>query len=331
MKYIFLVSLFVSLAVASYSQEKTLLAAGASPDIYLDHKITPKENYYSVGRLFNVPPHELAAYNKLTFEKGLSLGASIRIPLGANNFEQSLLPVADTSEALVPVYHIVKPKESLFTLSNTYNRVAPETIKKWNKLKANALTQGSRIIIGYLKVKKQLSPFAKGGIKIIQPAPPKVTQPVNTAAASKPPVIIQESVPPPVKHEAPAPVNQEKVETKDSVVISSINFFGGVFKKLYADQEKGKTEIKESGVAGVFKTTSGWQDGKYYCFHNAAPQGSIIKITNTATGKTIYAKVLDVLPDIKQNAGLLIQLSNAAANELGEGGNRFDCSISYYK
>jgi hypothetical protein len=45
----------------------------------------------------------------------------------------------------------------------------------------------------------------------------------------------------------------------------------------------------------------------------------------------VYAKVLDAIPDIKQNSGLAIVISNAAAEELGAGENKFDCVVSYAK
>jgi DNA topoisomerase VI subunit B len=87
----------------------------------------------------------------------------------------------------------------------------------------------------------------------------------------------------------------------------------------------------ETGRAAIFKSNSGWEDGKYYCLHNAASPGTIVKITNSSTGKSVYAKVLDVMPDIKQNEGVLIRLSNAAAAELGQEGSRFDCTLSFSK
>jgi rare lipoprotein A (peptidoglycan hydrolase) len=110
----------------------------------------------------------------------------------------------------------------------------------------------------------------------------------------------------------------------------AINFNGGTFKNLYSDQTKSGSVENENGVAATFKTTSGWQDGNYYCFHNTAIPGSIMKITNTGNGKTVYAKVLDAIPDMKQNSGLLIRLSNSAAVELGAT-DKFDCTISYPK
>jgi rare lipoprotein A (peptidoglycan hydrolase) len=88
-------------------------------------------------------------------------------------------------------------------------------------------------------------------------------------------------------------------------------------------------KLLRKGEAGIFKSTSGWQDGKYYCLHNSAPIGSIVKITNTTNNKIIYAKVLDVIPDIKQNNGVVVRLSNAAADVLGAGTDNFECVINY--
>ncbi|MGH2566100.1 MAG: hypothetical protein ACRDE5_16395, partial [Ginsengibacter sp.] len=111
---------------------------------------------------------------------------------------------------------------------------------------------------------------------------------------------------------------------------SNIDFSGGFFKKMYNDQAEKKSPVNESGNAGIFKSTSGWQDGKYYCFNNEAAPGTVIKVTDNLTSKSVYAKVLDAIPDIKQNSGLSIILSNAAAEELGAA-DKFDCALSYVK
>jgi rare lipoprotein A (peptidoglycan hydrolase) len=62
----------------------------------------------------------------------------------------------------------------------------------------------------------------------------------------------------------------------------------------------------------------------------AAP-GTIVKIINNANGKSVYAKVLDLIPDIKQNAGLIICVSNAAADVLGVTADKIDCTLNYSK
>ena len=82
-------------------------------------------------------------------------------------------------------------------------------------------------------------------------------------------------------------------------------------------------------MAGIFKSTSGWQDGKYYALMNNVPVGTIIKIDHPVTRKSVYAKVLGQLPEMKESNGLAIRLSDAAAAELGAGAFKFNVEVSY--
>jgi len=99
---------------------------------------------------------------------------------------------------------------------------------------------------------------------------------------------------------------------------------GGFFKSQY-----GETGKATSGAAGVFRSTSGWQDGKYYALMNNVPVGTIIKVGNPSNGKTVYAKVLGNLPEMKESAGLTLRISDAAATELGLAANKFPVSVRY--
>ena len=119
--------------------------------------------------------------------------------------------------------------------------------------------------------------------------------------------------------------NQAASASPVSANTSPGKFSGGVFKAGYT----GAKAETQQGTAGVFKSTSGWEDGKYYCLHNTAPIGSIIKIVNPDNNTEVYAKVLDVIPDLKANQDVIVRLSNAASAELGKGEANFSCSISY--
>jgi hypothetical protein len=121
-------------------------------------------------------------------------------------------------------------------------------------------------------------------------------------------------------------VTRPVAETPASAQVSSPapHFNGGRFKGDFSDGGKSVT-----GQAGIFKSTSGWQDGKYYALINNVPVGTIVKVTDQATGKSVYAKVLGQLPDMRESAGLTVRLSNAAAAELGEGGGKFGVGVSY--
>ncbi len=343
-----LLIILFSVPLFALAQNKALVIEGVSPDLFINHTVAPKENYYSIGRIYNISPREVAPYNNLVLESGLSLGQSLKIPLTAVNFVQAGTPEGD--EVLVPVYHTVAGKEGLYRISTNYNKLPLETLKKWNNLKSDAVANGTNLIVGYLKVKKELSPLAsmakpKPADNIVKvadvPAKPVVTKEVAKPDIAKEPKPVVKN---PVK-ENPVVAEKIKKEPVETMVAkepepvkkvtppatSGKNFNGGIFKSEYENQVRNKDVAGETGEAAIFKSTSGWEDGKYYCLHNSSAPGTIIKITSANTGKSIYAKVLDVMPDIKQNTGLLVRLSNAAAQELGAGDAKFVCSLSFSK
>ncbi len=217
-----------------------------------------------------------------------------------------------TPAGMQPIYHKVQKKETLFQISQT-EKVSIDDIKKWNKLTVDGVNEGVNLIVGYKN--HTTDPIAKKETPI-KPAPPVVAAPTEIKQT---PVVTSVVV---------VTENEAKPQHSGSVIIR--DFQGGYFNTAYSSQNSGKSSLKsENGTAAVFKSTSGWNDGKYYCLYNAAPSGTILKITNKANQKSIFAKVLDVIPDLKQNDGLLIRLSNAAADELGASAETFDVILSY--
>lgn len=337
--------LFAALALSAQEQ---LVVQGTAPDLHLLHTVAPKENWYSVGRLFNISPKEIAPYNGLTIDKPLSIGQQLKVPLTGNNFSQNGGKAED--EVFVPVYHNVQDKEWMFRISTNYNKVPLENLEKWNNITRDQTKAGMKLIVGYLKVKQGQSPLAASGTGTIKtvpaatpPAPvekaavPK-TEPVASqqnktedtplpavekATATKPePVARQES-----KTETVPPAEEKKLvvnkpaptQTNTGTVAA-----GGYFKAMYEQSGKAK-----SGAAGVFKSVSGWQDGKYYALMNNVAVGTIIKVNNPSTNKAVYAKVLSPLPDMKESTGLTIRISDAAAAALGTSDGNFSVEISY--
>jgi LysM repeat protein len=325
------------------AQKNELLVQGASPDLYMNYKVAPKENYYSIGRMYNISPKEIASYNNLQLESGLSLGQLIKIPLTNSNFFQS--GNADADETFVPVYYAVKDKEGLYRVAQNHNGLPLETLKQWNNIKGETVKKGTVLVVGYLKVKKELSALAVNGIGTSITSTEVAAVKIETKKAEEPVAVVK-----PKKEESVIvkPAEAEKKLTKaekkaaklakETDIEEAVNNNqdlkkdpAGVFKTLYQNQIKNGDVDDETGMAGVFKSTSGFTDKKYYCLHNKAATGSVIKITNPTNGKFVYAKVLDLMPDIKQNEGMLIIISNAAAEELGAAENNFTCILNYSK
>lgn len=326
MRKLFTVIVLFTIYNSATAQDKLLVAEGTSPTLFISHTVAPKENYYSVGRMYNVSPKELAPYNSLEFEKGFAIGQVIKIPLAQNNFTQSEAPAEN--EVLIPVYHIMQPKEGLYRVSTNYNKVPIDVLRKWNRLSGDAVGTGTKLIIGFIKVLKDQSPLASQAMKI---NPSDLAIKKNEVKKQTEKSQDNEKPAQPQPRETRPEVNEKPVEINSVRPSGTINFNGGKFRNLYNDQIKNRSLENEFGAAAIFKTTSGWQDGKYYCFHNTAQPGTIVKVINNANGKSIYAKVLDAIPDIKQNTGLMLRISNSAADELGVGENKFECSVSYAK
>lgn len=338
------------LPMIAFAQDKDLLVQGNAQNLYLNHQVIAKENYYSIGRLYNVSPKEITAYNKLDLEAGLDIGQGIKIPLTGANFFQN--GKAATDETFVPVYYEVKQKEGLYRVAVNNKNLVLDKLRMWNNITNDDVQVGARLVVGFLKVKTDLSALAKNGIgttinsgvnraaeteqketvvetiKEAAPAPAqkdvvkKKTEPVKVAEPEKP----TEMKPGRTENAAPLKTVAETAKTGTAKIAE-----GGVFKSLFEDQVKGAELTEASGEAGVFKSTSGWKDKKYYCLFNSASPGTVIKISNPANGKFVFAKVLDLMPDINQNNGLLILVSNAAADELGVDEGNIECTITHVK
>ncbi len=345
-----LIFLFLAAPFFSTAQNK-LMVQGVSPGLYLVHKVAPKENYYSVGRIYNVSPKEIAPFNNLQLEKGLSLGQTIKIPLNSMSFFQS--GTAESDETFVPVYHKIKEKEGLLRVAKNYNDLPLETLRQWNNITSDGVKNGVQLVVGYLKVKTELSSLAKNGIGTT------IGSAVTVATEDKRAVTPEVAKTPPVKKtvektktkgtekekaindaETKTLVEGEKVNAKlekkradaePKKAPPEKNTVETNFKNLYEAQVKNAEIIEMTGDAGVFKSTSGWTDKKYYCLYSSASPGTVMKVTNPANGNFVYVKVLDNVPDIKKNEGLLLVISNAAADALGAVESNLSCSISYAK
>jgi LysM repeat protein len=365
-----------------HAQSDELNVQGQTGNLYLQHAVVAKENWYSIGRLYNFPPAALATYNKLAMTQPLSIGQQLQIPLTAVNFSQNGLKAA--GESLVPLYYIIQEKEWMYRISVNHNKVPIASLEKWNNINKDQVRPGMHIIVGYLKVKTALSALATraGGApvaagtgsvakpvdKVEKPAESTVKQAEKTTdkaadktaegtekaaekvgekatdntdkAAVKPADKMDKTAdkpaektekpagttvaPPATTTVAPPATKPAGATTTPPVSPSGKSFNGGFFKSDFSDGGK-----SAEGAAGTFKSSSGWQDGKYYALMNNVPVGTIVRVTVSTSGKIVYAKVLGQLPDMKESVGLTIRISNAAASELGEGDGRFNVTVRY--
>ncbi len=293
-----------------FAQTEELTLKSGDKGLYVEHKITPKENFYSLGRSFNVPPKYLATYNSLDMAKGLSIGQVIKIPLTDTNFSQSV------NEGM-PVYTIAGEKESLSRISSRNNKVSIENLKAWNDLSGDNAGNSKKLIVGFLTSGE----LAKANSIVIAKKEPAInpeTTKKKVEAVKKTEPVVDDNI---NKEENKETVKEEpkKEETvKEAVKMETTTTSGlGYFMNDFQQQIKVYPLSKEVTVtSGIFKTTSGWQDAKYYALMDGVDPGTVIKVTNPSNNKSIYAKVLGAMKGIRQNQGLDLRISDAAISAL---------------
>lgn len=305
MKKILILTLAFLLGLGAVAQDDAVRRGDKG--LYLVHTVAPKENFYSLGRLYNAPPKEIAAFNNLEMEKGLSIGQTINIPLNAANFSQGKMTGR-------PVYYTVGEKEGLYRVSVNNNKVLMANLRKWNNLQSDAVSAGQKLIVGYLVTNEAANNAAVAKTTTLEPKPeapkpePKKEEP-KTDVAKKP----EEK---PVQKEA---VVERKPEPQKPTTTAAVNDNnGGYFKTDFDAQVKAQPVKKDDmATAGIFKTASGWQDAKYYALIDGVEPGTIIRVVNPNNNHAVYAKVLDKMTGIRQNQGYNVRISNAAATALG--------------
>jgi LysM repeat protein len=373
MKKIFSIVSFIATVFTAQSQNLTV--EGTAPNLYITHTVAPKDNFYSVGRLYNQNPKAIASFNGVVMEKGLTIGQHIKIPLNAQNLDAS----GNNSGETVPLTHIVGKTETLSKIGADLN-VSAQILKQWNNLSSDNITPGTPLLVGHLKMGStagvaknttttaaanqpvaaaRQEPVAESKQQVTEPKKEEATSSVVQSATEKKEaaaVVKQEPVkqpetgatPPvketaketPAKQDGPkeAPLKETRAKTEEpgkSETFSysntgSLGSVEGVFANVFTTDASQKSLSNKSGEAATFKSTSGWQDKKYYVLMNEVAPGTIVKIASTEN-KVVYAKVLGSMPDMKENNGLLLRISNAAASYLGIIDPKFPVQISYYQ
>ncbi|MDQ6813438.1 MAG: LysM peptidoglycan-binding domain-containing protein [Bacteroidota bacterium] len=380
MKKVLVIVSFFCAVVSARSQN--VAVEGTAPNLYITHTVAPKDNFYSVGRLYNQNPKVIATFNNLAMEKGLAIGQRIKIPLNAQNFDAS----GSSNGQTVPLTHVVGKSETLSKIGSDLN-VAAQTIREWNSLSSDNIAPGTPLVVGHLKmsstsgmaktssatdepvavkgsetrkqsvnlppaekqaaaaetkqsVPDQAKPAALAMTQLpvekkelpvaVKQEPVKQVEPLQNSAAKELPAKQEVAKENYVKESAPKMEQPAKAETYSYASTGAMGSVEGVFANVFTTDVSQKSVNNKSGEAATFKSTSGWQDRKYYVLMNDVAPGTIVKIASTEN-KVVYAKVLGSMPDMKENNGLLLRISNAAASYLGIIDPKFPVQISFYQ
>lgn len=295
----------------------------------ITHIIKPGETISSLSRIYHVKKDDIFKLNNLNDRTVLHIGQKIIVPTGKSS------PAAETPTSAPIVAnkistqnsdkkkHLVVAGDNLSRIARQYH-VSEQQIKEWNGLKNDIIRAGSYLIVSdaaitektatvKTEVKQPVVTEVKPTVVETKPVvePVKKAEPVVTAAAPAKPVVIEQ---PTEKEVKPLPTPAKTSNTTKQTV--------DVFEKQFVSSQN-----SVEGLSGTFKTIAGWQDKKYYVLLNNVQSGSVVRVS--ANNKSVYAKVLGPLPNIKEDNNLALRVSNATAAALGATENKFTAKVEY--
>ena len=130
---------------------------------------------------------------------------------------------------------------------------------------------------------------------------------------------------PPVKEELikEAPKPQPVIADKQENDTTETNPVKEIPRNKY-----GITELEEKGTA-VWIDDNNLDATKSYALHRTAPVGTIIKITNPMSGRSVFAKVVGRYTENETTKDVIIVITKAAAEAIGVIDKRFYVNIGY--
>lgn len=256
------------------------------------HKVEAKETYYSLSRKYKVTPQAIMDFNN---GKALQPSETIKIPTQIN-FTEKPTSFSSGNQKSKESTHKVIAKESLYSIASKYN-MRVDDIKLLNGLTSTNLTIGQTL-------------------KVLVSNEVSLNQKVETNTAGKP-VLVEDKPKPEPK---PPVQDVSKVKYIDSTD-SQRNI--EIPKNRY-----GITEINDKGLA-VWIDDDNLDASKSYALHRTAPVGTIIKITNPMTDRSVFAKVVGRFTENQTTKDVIIVLTKATADAIGALDKRFLVNITF--
>ncbi|OCX52969.1 hypothetical protein BEL04_01180 [Mucilaginibacter sp. PPCGB 2223] len=323
--------LFDSIGVENQNGKKVIL-----------HKLDPKDNFYSIGRRYNVSANAIMALNK---DAKMQVGDIIKVPTDIPFSDKQTNHPAATNKPggkAQTMQYKVSQGETLFGIAKKFGSTVDELIMT-NGLKSNTLMPGQVLLVKSANpatetvaeappAKQQPEKVTEKPVEkpIVKTAPP-VEKPVTKPAESKPAEKPVNKSKVPVKTEdtfvEQPDMPQTPVAKRDSTKVSphdTVDFSG---HKIVGDRY-GLSEKNESGIA-VWMDNESIDPNKKLILHRTAPVGTVIKITNPMTNRTTFAKVVGRFTENENTKDVIVVMTKNVAESLGALDKRFHVSISY--
>ncbi|MDB5148518.1 MAG: LysM peptidoglycan-binding protein [Mucilaginibacter sp.] len=296
------------------------------------HKLDPKDNYYSIGRRYNISPKAIIQFNN---NAPLKIGGIIKVP--------TELPFSGEAAAQPVTTAPTQPAKQVVTTPHAQqNKVVTQTPVQQNKPQVQPPVSSPAPVVQAAVSKQQQAAIdtvkkvsmlnvqqykVSAGETLFSIAKRFNTSVDDIKALNK---LSSDSLAPNqiinVRSGLPPEEVKQPVMQRDSTsVVAQTDTTGGDHGKA---NRFGLYEKVEKGVA-TWMDDAGLDPKKELVLHRTAPIGTIIKITNPMNNHTTFAKVVGRFTDNEVNKNVLIIMTKNTADALGALDKRFQVNISY--
>lgn len=315
--------LFDSVGVENQNGKKVIL-----------HKADPKDNYFSIGRRYNVSPNAIIAFNK---DAKIQIGDIIKVPTDLPFASPHVASKPTVKAGAQTMEYKVSAGETLFGIAKKFGSTVDELIIT-NKLKSNNLQPGQillvkstnppaeskpeeRPIVKQQPEKQVEKPVEQPVVKTIDKPAGKTAEKTTNKPVTKVPLKTEDTFveQPDVPATPAAKRDSTKVAAHDTVDFTGHKIVG---------EKYGLSEKNESGIA-VWMENESIDPNKKLILHRTAPVGTVIKITNPMTNRTTFAKVVGRFTENENTKDVIVVMTKNVAESLGALDKRFHVSISY--
>ncbi len=316
MKYILTIGL-VFVCAQLMAQEDSLFVFPHSNSFSIMYTSQNGETIFTLSRRFHVPPAILADANGLTYQSGIANNTLLIIPLGAYN--QLKDKPAHMGDAKALYYH-VRDEDDLYKVSK-YSVATESELADWNHISRNTVKRGQTLFVGWVLFDATgYTPTAKQTISVssANTNPSKqATTAVTKNAITPNPATLQNLKKKYVQNKDGTLTAVYVPEPVDTPKIVDSLYFTSPFGKLYLQQtDSGRSLDSEKGATVFFDAKVSATKNMFYAFSNTTERGTVIKVYNSNSQKTILVKVIGAIPDSKQYYNSTLAITYAAKDAL---------------
>lgn len=281
-------------AVQQNSGADTLEVIFHKDDWAIPHLVKSGETLFALSTMYHVPPAILTDANDMSYQSKITPGTTVYIPFGAYNQAKN---VSKNRVDVRPLKYKVRKYDNLYRLAHLAG-VQQKKMQQWNGMSDNYIEEGMVLFVGWVLYSDVKQDATAGS---------------NNTPANKRYERISQNDPNvtiiriPAKDTTPEIQKKYNLQTRDELVVT---------------EEKGSAVFFEN--KGKLSATN-----TFFAFHNTAKPGTIIKVYNPGTDKTVFVKVLGPIPNTKMYHNSVIGISNGAKKALLVEEDKTWCELKY--